>query len=70
MTELPQRLAGRLRREAKRAAPLVAAIRQDRRSQQARRSIEQARMTVRTKRTSPDEVLDRIVDDAIADGRT
>lgn len=68
MSDLPKRLAGRLRREAKRALPLVTAARQDHRSQQARRSVEQARMALRAKRTSPDEVLDQIVADALAAG--
>ena len=68
MTDLPRRLARRARREAKRAGPLLTAARRDPRSQQARQSIEQARMTVRAKRTSPDDVLDQIVADAIAAG--
>jgi len=58
----------RAKRDLVRLAPLVTAARSDPRSRWVRRRIETVRMRVLNWRDDPDELLDRIVAQAIADG--
>jgi hypothetical protein len=64
-----QRIVRRARHELARTEPVVRAIRADPRSRRTRRRIEELRMASRARFRSPDEVLDRIVAEALSSGQ-
>jgi hypothetical protein len=60
-----KRVVGKAKRALSKHAPLMSAARADHRSQKFRKQIEAAHMSLLARQSSPDEVLDHIVEDAI-----